>query len=364
MLDEKAVLAVVRPVAIVVGLVLIGWVVELILISRLRHISRQMSWSGGEHIIRMFRFTIVLWSLLLGINLALPIVPFALSKEWRGAIYQGLLVAFIVSLTVLAARVLVGIIVNTARPDARPAVSLITNVVRIVVYLIGLLIILQIYKVDVSAELATLGVAGLAVSLALQATLTDLISGVQLIAVRQIRPGQYIKLSTGEEGYVVDIGWRTTQIRQLSNNIIIVPNAKMTSVVVTNFSEPDPSMALLVNIGVSYDSDLEKVERVTVDVAKQIMRTVAGSVADSEPFIRYSDLASYSIQFTVIMQVSAYVDQYLVKHEFVKLLHQRYQQEGIVIPFPTNTIHLSDDAASHDALEPRSQVEMSEPPRP
>ena len=92
------------------------------------------------------------------------------------------------------------------------------------------------------------------------------------------------------------------------------------------------------NVGVDYDSDLEHVERVTCDVARDVMRTVPGAVAQFEPFIRYHTFGESSIDFTVILRASEFVDQYLVKHEFVKRLHQRYRQEGITIPFPIRTL--------------------------
>jgi len=95
---------------------------------------------------------------------------------------------------------------------------------------------------------------------------------------KPVRVGDYVKLDTGQEGYVVDIGWRSTKIRELSNNIISVPNSKMAGSIVVNYYMPEPEMSALVQVGVSYDSDLEKVEKVTKEVAKQVLSTVKGGV--------------------------------------------------------------------------------------
>jgi small-conductance mechanosensitive channel len=95
-----------------------------------------------------------------------------------------------------------------------------------------------------------------------------------------------------------------------------------------------------VDIGVSYDSDLLKVEEVTKDVARGIMRTISGGVPDFEPFIRYHTFGDSSIKFTVILRGQEFVDQFLIKHEFIKTLQARFREEGIEIPFPIRTVYL------------------------
>ena len=126
----------------------------------------------------------------------------------------------------------------------------------------------------------------------------------------------------------------------LPNNTVIVPNAKLVSSQITNFYLPETEMAVLVQVGVSYQSDLEKVERVTIDVAREVLQQVEGGVKEFEPFIRYHTFSDFSINFTVILRAKEYVHKYLITHEFIKRLHQRYQSEGIEIPFPIRTIYM------------------------
>jgi small-conductance mechanosensitive channel len=155
-------------------------------------------------------------------------------------------------------------------------------------------------------------------------------------------------VSTGEEGYVTDIAWRYTTLRALPNNRIILPNSKLASALVTNFYFPDKEMAVLVNLGVGYGSDLEKVEQVTVEVARQVMEEVQGGVAEFIPFIRYHTFGESSINFTVILRVREFTDQFLIKHEFVKRIHRRYKAEGIQIPFPIRTVIMEKPNEDHD----------------
>jgi small-conductance mechanosensitive channel len=193
--------------------------------------------------------------------------------------------------------------------------------------------------------LTALGVGGLAVGLALQDTLANFFAGIHILTSGQVRPGDFVRLESGEEGYVVDVTWRYTTIRQLANNVTIVPNSKLASAITTNYYRPDLELAVLVPVGVSYASDLAHVENVTVDVARNVMREVPGGVAGFEPFIRYGAFGDSSITFTVIMRATEVVSQYLLRHEFIKRLHERYRREGIVIPFPMRTLELTPEAA-------------------
>jgi small-conductance mechanosensitive channel len=121
----------------------------------------------------------------------------------------------------------------------------------------------------------------------------------------------------------------------------------MTSAIVVNYYDPAQELSILIEVGVSYDSDLEHVERVTIAVCREVMEEVAGGVIDFEPFIRYHTFDDFSINFTVIVRGQEYVNQYLIKHEFIKRLHRRYNEEGIVIPFPIRTLHPYDSQPLH-----------------
>jgi small-conductance mechanosensitive channel len=206
-------------------------------------------------------------------------------------------------------------------------------------------VILNTLGISITPILATLGVGGLAVALALQETLSNLFSGFHILMARQIRIGDYVKLETGEEGYVIDINWRTTKIKMLPNNVVLIPNAKLAQAIIVNYYLPEKEMAVLVNLGVHYKSDLKKVEKITCEVAREVMKEVSGGVPEFEPFIRYNTFADFRINFTVILRAREYVDQYLIKHEFIKRLHERYNKENINIPYPIRAINYEQEGA-------------------
>ena len=333
-LDSAEIVNWLLPLGIFVGTTFIGWVVEAFV---LRRIQRAL-WHGSSLFVRGMHRQLILWSMLLGVGLALPYSPVAASRNLTEIIHQVLLFLFIVLLTSALARLITDIIRYSSRPDARPVLSIITNVTSVAIYVIGALIALQVFGISITPAIAALGVTGLAASLALQASLTDLVSGMQIIVARQIQIGNYVRLSSGEEGYVTDINWRTTCIRQLANNIVIIPNSKMTSSIVINYFQPEKELSVLIDVSVSYQNDLELVERTTIAVAKEVMQLVTGGVPESEPMIRYAAIEDSNIRFTTIMRGQEYVHQYLLKHEFIKRLHQRYQQEGIEIARPIRSL--------------------------
>ncbi|MCK4353065.1 mechanosensitive ion channel family protein [candidate division WOR-3 bacterium] len=214
---------------------------------------------------------------------------------------------------------------------------------RIILLAIAGLIILDSLGISITPLVASLGVGGLAVALALQDTLSNFFSGIHILIDKPVKVGDYIKLESGEEGYVTQIGWRSTRVRMLSNNELILPNSKFANTLITNFCSPKPELSIYIDVGVSYDSDLEYVEKVTIDVGKNVLTEMTGGITEFEPLIRYKTFGDFSVNFTVILRVKEYVDKYLVTHEFIKRLHKRYKKEGIVIPFPITTVELKKD---------------------
>ncbi|HEY7975921.1 MAG TPA: mechanosensitive ion channel family protein, partial [Ktedonobacterales bacterium] len=319
-----------------------------------RHANHRESKVG-----QALRGHVTFWGFLLGVGLAYDTVvgiytqalaqgkpnptglpPLLFSVATQTDAHKGLLALFVISLTLMLARVVTVLIVASSATTARPVVSLVTNVTRFIVLIIGFMLVLAVFEVNIAPWLATLGIVGLAVSLALQATLTDLVSGMLLLASRQLIVGEYVKLSTGEEGYISDITWRTTTIRQVSNDVVIVPNSKMTSLPVTNYHSNAQNSGVSVDLGVSYTSDLDLVERATVEVAQDVMRTTPGGVPNFTPTVRFNTLGDYSIRLTVTMQAQEIGDQNLIKHEFIKRLRRRYHDEGISIPYPIQSVQL------------------------
>jgi small-conductance mechanosensitive channel len=329
------------PAAILLGL----WARKIVF-RRLTVWAHRTKSDWDDVLVVSLRNPFLVWCAMAGIYMTLRLSGLPGKYVVMGG--KILLILAVISLVMASLKASTAVIQRLSRisAEAVPLTSLTHYVVRILLISVGILVILNSLGISVTPILATLGVGGLAVALALQDTLSNLFSGFHLVTSHQIRTGDYIRLESGNEGYVTDISWRITKIRMLSNNIVQIPNTKLAQSVFTNFSMPESELSVLVEVGVHYDSDLRRVEAVTCEVAKDALTTVHGGVPEFDPFIRYHTFGESGIKFTVILRVREFTDQYLVKHEFVKRLHERYRQEGIVIPYPIRTLQIERSAPS------------------
>ncbi|GEK02227.1 mechanosensitive ion channel family protein [Streptomyces sp. NPDC003388] len=302
--------------------------------------AKRTRWSGDDVIVDALR-SVVPWAAIAG-GAAVAAAVLPLTRTVRHHADQFLEVWLILVVTVSAARVIAGLVrsVTQSRSGVAGSATIFVNITRVLVLAIGFLVVLQTLGVSIAPLLTALGVGGLAVALALQDTLANLFAGIHILASKTVQPGDYIRLTSGEEGYVVDINWRQTTVRQLSNNLVVIPNGQLAKTNMTNYTRPEQQLTILVQVGVSYDSDLDHVERVTHEVIAETMTSTTGAVPDHEPAIRFHTFGDSRIGFTVILGVGEFSDQYRIKHEFIKRLHRRYREEGIHIPSPTRTVAL------------------------
>ncbi|MEI7771454.1 MAG: mechanosensitive ion channel family protein [Chloroflexales bacterium] len=276
----------------------------------------------------------LLWGVVVGLRLTVGDLLPKQSDQIRSA----LLFAMVLASVIVVVRLGTNWVRRSFALRQIGSVSLINNLLRFIGGIVITATVLSFYGVPVGALLTVVAGSSVGLTLALRDPLANLFSGMVVIASSKIRPGDYVRLSSGEEGYVTDIRWSDTYIRQLSNNLIVVPNSLMTSTIVVNYSRPESEQAVTFSLRVSYASDLEQVERVATEVAAEVMEEVAGGVPEFVPLIRFGALGDSSVDLTVIMRGRTFIDQFLIKHEFVKRLRARFRAEGIEPPFPIQTL--------------------------
>jgi len=345
------------PAAFLAGGLVLGLLAEKLGLRFLLRAARKIHFDSVSILINSLRGMVFLWVFLAGLSGALTSTPLKPeSAQFFGHIPR---ILFLFSLTVVLARAAAGFFnmyANRKSADTM-ASSLLPLIIRLIVYAIGIMAILQSLGIAITPVLTAMGVGGLAVALALQETLSNLFAGMQILAAGQVKPGDFIRLDTGEEGYVADVTWRNTSTRAISRNMIIVPNSKLAAAILTNYYQPEKQMLVYVPVGVHYDSDLGQVERVTLEVAREVQAAVEGARRDHEPRIRYYEFGESSINFRTILAVEEFAESYLVTHEFIKRLHRRYSEEGIVIPFPIRTLHIPDNPEITVNLRQSNDVE-------
>jgi small-conductance mechanosensitive channel len=338
--DEIRLIGWMVPFVLVIGGFLVGIIFEKVVLGQLKKISARTPWESDEIVVAALQRMVMLWFGFAGIYAALASIT--IPPPWSTVIRKVLLVLVIVSVTVVVSRVAVGFVklYSKKAEEVLPSTSIFTALTKVVVFSVGILVILQSLDVPITPILTALGVGGLGAAVALKDQLANLFAGFQVLLSHQVKPGDYVKLSSGEEGYVVDITWRTTTVRALQNNLIVVPNSTLVSSIVTNFSLPEKELSLVVPVGVSSANDLQKVERVTLEAAREVMQQVPGAVAEFEPLIRYQAMTDSGITLHVVLRAREFSDQALLRHEFIKRLHEKFRQESIEMPPPVRTVHV------------------------
>lgn len=315
-------------ISLALGIIILRWVFSklLAIIARKTNISHSL-------LQQTFKGIPTLLGIIIGLYVAMEILiipprPLLFLQRLNHSL-------IIMSLTLMVAHLGSGYLKHKLGKTSEnfASTSILATTIDLTVYVIGILVLLESFGVSISPLITAMGVGGLATALALQDTLANLFSGINTLVSKQIKMGDFVKLSTGEEGHVVDMNWRNTTIKAPTENMVVVPNQKIASSIITNYAQPFAECSISIPIGVSYGSDLEHVEKVTVAVAREILQEMEGGVKSFEPFIRYDSFAEYSIRFNVILRVKTVTDQSFIRHEFIKRIYARYQREEIIIPF-------------------------------
>jgi len=321
----------VRPAALFAAVLILGWLFHRIVFGRLRRWAASTKTRIDNILIDSFHGPFLLWILILAIHLATEYS--ALPREvtrWSGKL---LLALWIISLTMVLARLSKRMIrVHTSKLEgALPVGTLAEVLAGLIIGILGALTLLQqVFEVDIKAILAALGVGGLAVALALQDTLSNLFAGFYVSVARQIRIGDFIKIDSGQSGYVQDIGWRSTTLEENAGNLIFIPNSKLSQSIVTNYNLPKRNMAVAVTVPVAFTSDPSQVERILTEIATDETNQIPGLLKDPAPSVRLiPGFAETSMDFTLNCHVAEYADQFQVQHELRKRIVLRFHEERI-----------------------------------
>lgn len=281
----------------------------------------------------------LLWAAILALYVAIEASE--LPRRVTAQLELAFQVALILSVTLTLASIVTALIglASERRALGGPVTGLAQTAARATIIVVGVLVLLSVLGIHITPILTALGVGGVAVALALQDSLANLFAGMHLLADQPIRVGDYVKIADSIEGYVVDIGWRSTRVRMLQNTIVVVPNKRVAESVIVNYDMPEPRMSLVISVKVGYGSDPDTVERVLTEEASTAAKEVPGLLAEPAPFVRLiPGFGDSSLDFSLVCQVASFVDQYVVQHEVRKRILRRLRAEGIEIPFPTRTV--------------------------
>src|SRR5262245_16659533 len=266
--SEAVAMQVVRP--------LVGFLLTLLVLLLVRHVCIKWLYSCsrrdgalGYVALETLRGPSVLWCIAaaVAIGLEMSLIP----DKYTGRAATAILAFLIVSLCMVLASITVRVLTlhGRRRGIALALSGLARTLIRVLIFTIGALVLLRLYNVNIGPLLAALGVGGLAVALALQDTLANFFAGIHILIEEPIALGNFIRLSTGEEGVVTDIGWRTTRVRNGNNSVIVIPNTKITSGILINYNLPEPRLGAEVAVMVGHEADLDQVRRIALEETRK-----------------------------------------------------------------------------------------------
>ncbi len=297
-----------------------------------------------DYFVWALRLPVIVIILVQGALIALSVTPSL--DLWQAQMNQAWVAVDLVLLFWIVQRLLASVLywwaeesmARNAGSWGSQAAPILRRMLTLTVLSIGALTVLDSLGISISPLLAGLGIGGLAVAFALQPTLSNFVSGTYVLSDGTIRPGDFIELTGGPMGRVIDVGWRTTRLLTPQNNVATVPNSKIADSIVTNFALPDRHMNVFLTCGVSYESDLDHVEQVALEAMLEVRQRCTEAVKDYQPIILFNRFAESNIEFWLVMQAIDRGATFNLTHELVKAVGKRFRAEGIEINYPVRKL--------------------------
>jgi small-conductance mechanosensitive channel len=330
---------VVIPLALLLATVLAGLLLRRILFGILRRWAKRTDSQLDVLVIDTLRRPILLWAVILGLHLATQ--NSEIPTRYLNGIPKTLQVLWGLSFTIAISHFagdMVRVCGSTIR-GVKAVTSLSQKLVQFSILIVGIMWLLKVvFDISLTPILTTLGVGGLAVALALQDTLSNLFAGFYVSVSGLIRIDDYIRLNTGEEGYITDINWRCTTMRTRFNNLVVIPNNKLGQAIYTNYFLPDGRMVASILCGVAGDSDIVRVEQLMTEEAIAAAKEIESVMTEPPPEVRFNPGPwSGALIFQIVFSVGKFGDMPRARSEMRKRIVSRLHKEGIEANFPANS---------------------------
>ncbi|MDY6935318.1 MAG: mechanosensitive ion channel family protein [Spirochaetota bacterium] len=300
--------------------------------------------SIDESIIRKFRRTLKWIIILIGIRLSLILLD--ISPNIYSTL-NAIIVAFIIALVIYEIILVIeGLALFMGKDVAdkinprvnRDLMPLFVSLIKISVVIIGTIIILSKFDIDVGPFIASIGIMGIAVGFAVRDSLADFIGGIFLALDHSIAAGDMVTIDD-DTGIIQEVGLRNTKLLTFDNEMIIIPNGDLSNTKFKNFVLPDPAFRIVVNFSVAYGADVDRVEEVVLNALKGI----EDLSDDPAPQCLFIEMGDFSLNFQAKFWIPDYNNKLFKKMEATKAIYKALNESNIAIPFPTQTLYIKND---------------------
>ncbi len=209
----------------------------------------------------------------------------------------------------------------------------------IIIFFAGIMFIFSIWDIDITPLLASAGIAGFVIAFAAKDTLSHLFGGISMYFDRPFKVNDRIQLDSGEIGDVLEIGIRSTRVKTFDETVVVIPNSIIANSKIINYNQPESKIKAKIHINVSYGSDIKKVRETLLDIANKI----EGVEKNPAPSVYFLSLGDYALEFLIILWVDSPGHQFAAKTKINEEVYNKFSEEGILIPFPTQSIYLNSE---------------------
>ncbi|MEJ5172347.1 MAG: mechanosensitive ion channel family protein [Hydrogenothermaceae bacterium] len=321
------------------------YIFRLILFKVLKVLTEKTESKIDDVILNQVKLPSILWIFILSLHLTLEFSE--LLEKYKSFIVKLIYGILIISITIFIANLSKALLKKFIEERNLPTAgsSLTFIIVQVIIYITGILLLLSHLGVSITPIITTLGIGGLAIGLALKDTLSNIFSGIYILMEKRIDIGDFIELDDTRKGYITDINWRTTVLKTLSNDLVIVPNEKLAQSVIVNRAKPVEIYRTAIQIPVSYETDVEKFERVVIEEVNRFMEEDESIVKDQPVVLRFiPGFGSSSLNFTLFVFAKDYNSSFYVESELRKRIFKRLKDEGIEIPYNKIDIYIKEMA--------------------
>ncbi|WP_028949738.1 mechanosensitive ion channel family protein [Sulfurihydrogenibium subterraneum] len=317
------------------------YIIRILTIEFLKKLAQKTPTKLDDVIYKAIRLPSLLWIFIISLHITLTFLD--ISERHYHLSTKIINTLLILSITIFLANLSTRLLKLYMEEKNLPTTgtSLIFIIINTVIYIVGILIILSNLNVPITPIITTLGIGGLAVGLALKDTLSNIFSGLYILVEKRINIGDLIELENGKKGYVVNISWRTTTLKTLTNDTVIIPNEKLAQSVILNYAKPVNITRTSIEIPVSYDTDIDKLEKIILEEVEKYSKEDSKLFLNPEPTFRFvPGFGDSSLNFTLYVYVLDYEGGFAVQSELRKRIFKRLKAENIEIPYPQLDVHL------------------------
>lgn len=324
----------------IVAFIILARIVDLLIDKVLRRFATFTKSDLDDKIIGLIHRPIYYSIIIVGISLAIIYLKPAEKLVFysNGILYSVIAIIWIITAIKISNAVIEDAVqkIKDVTGLGKEIIPLIENFSKIVIIVIGLMVILSIWKINITPVLASAGIAGVAVAIAAKDTLANFFGGLSLFVDKPFKLGDFIVVDEKLRGEVVDIGIRSTRIKTPDDILITIPNSILVSSKIINESAPSPKIRLRLPVTVAYGSDIELVERAVME----ILNTNPDVLKEPAPRLLFMSFGDSSLNLEIFFWIADPFLRFKVTDSINREIYKKFNEKGIKIPFPQREIYV------------------------